>query len=257
MGELIMWTRKELKDRAKTFLRKNYWKAFLVSIVIAIAGGNSGWGGGGSSNSGGNSTFTSNHSFDLTVVLIAIFTFIVIILIIMALRIFIGYSLEVGGRRYFVKSVQYKDNKKCFRFGFDGQNYSGIIKTMLLTEVYTFLWSLLLIIPGIVKGYSYSMVPYILADNPNIGVKKAIALSNEMTMGHKSDMFVLDLSFIGWYLLGIIALGIGVLFVLPYENATKAELYLVLRENALQSNLCSYEDLLLTKPNFEDNNYVY
>jgi Predicted integral membrane protein len=251
-----MWSRKELKDRAKAFLKRNYWKAFLVSIVIAIAGGNRSWSGGGSSNSGGHSTFNSNHSFDLTLVLIAIFTFIVIILIIMALRIFIGYSLEVGGRRYFVQSVQYKNNQKCFRFGFDGQNYGEIIKTMLLTDFYIFLWTLLLIIPGIVKGYSYSMVPYILADNPNIGVKKAIALSNEMTMGHKFDMFILDLSFIGWYLLGAIALGIGVLFVLPYDNATKAELYLVLRDNALQSNLCSYEDLLLTRPNFEDNNYL-
>lgn len=251
-----MWSRKELKDRAKAFLKRNYWKAFLVSIVIAIAGGNRSWSGGGSSNSGGHSTFNSNHSFDLTLVLIAIFTFIVIILIIMALRIFIGYSLEVGGRRYFVQSVQYKNNQKCFRFGFDGENYGGIIKTMLLTDFYIFLWTLLLIIPGIVKGYSYSMVPYILADNPNIGVKKAIALSNEMTMGHKLDMFILDLSFIGWYLLGAIALGIGVLFVLPYDNATKAELYLVLRDNALQSNLCSYEELLLTRPNFDDNNYL-
>lgn len=252
-----MWSRKELKDRAKAFLRKNYWKAFLVSIVIAIAGGNGGWGGGGSSsNSGGHSSLSNNQYFDLTFVLIVIFTFLVIFLIISALRIFIGYSLEVGGRRYFVQSLQDKDNKKCFKFGFDGQNYGGIIKTMLVTEVYIFLWTLLLIIPGIIKAYSYSIVPYILADNPNIGVKKAIALSNEMTMGHKFDMFVLDLSFIGWYLLGAIALGIGIIFVFPYENATKTALYLVLRESALQSNLCSYEDLLLNRPNFEDNNYV-
>lgn len=168
-----MWSRKELKDRAKSFLRKNYWKAFLVSIVIAIAGGNGGWGGGGSSsNSEGHSSLINNQSFDLTFVLIVIFTFLVILLIISALRIFIGYSLEVGGRRYFVQSLQDKDNKKCFKFGFDGQNYGGIIKTMLLTKVYIFLWTLLLIIPGIIKAYSYSMVPYILADNPNIGVKK-------------------------------------------------------------------------------------
>ena len=252
-----MWSRKELKGKAKAFLRKNYWGAFLVSIVIALAGGNSGWGGGGSSDSGNHSTFTNNHSVDLTFILIAVVIFIVIMLIIMALRIFIGYSLEVGGRRYFVKSVQYQDNKKCFRFGFDGQNYGGIVKTMLLTDIFIFLWSLLLIIPGIVKSYSYRMVPYILADNPNIGVKKAIALSNEMTMGHKFNMFVLDLSFIGWYLLGILALGIGVLFVLPYDNATNTELYLALRKNALENNLCTYEDLSLTKPSFEDNNYVW
>jgi uncharacterized membrane protein len=89
------------------------------------------------------------------------------------------------------------------------------------------------------------MVPYILADNPNIGVEKAISLSTEMTMGHKLDMFVLDLSFLGWYLLGTLAFGIGIFFVMPYDNATKAELYLSLRENALRNNLCSYNDLLL------------
>jgi len=101
------------------------------------------------------------------------------------------------------------------------------------------------------------MVPYILADNPNIGVMKAITLSNEMTNGHKFDMFVLDLSFIGWYFLGALALGIGVLFVMPYENATNAELYLVLRKEALKNNLCTAEDLLLTQPAFSDNNGIY
>lgn len=125
---------------------------------------------------------------------------------------------------------------------------------MLVSKVYIFLWSLLLIIPGIIKAYAYRMVPYILADNPNIGVNEAITLSNEMTRGHKFDMFVLDLSFIGWYILGSIALGIGVLFVMPYENATNAELYLVLRKEALRNGWCRYEDLLLTQHFSDDNN---
>ncbi|MNI95549.1 hypothetical protein D3C73_1538330 [compost metagenome] len=73
-----------------------------------------------------------------------------------------------------------------------------------------------------------------------------------MTRGHKLDMFVLDLSFIGWYLLGILALGVGVLFVNPYFNATNAELYLVLRKEALNNNLCSYEDLALVSSNSND-----
>lgn len=72
-------------------------------------------------------------------------------------------------------------------------------------------------------------------------------------MGHKFDMFMLDLSFFGWYLLGALACGIGVLFVMPYENATNAELYLVLRRGALESNMCSYEDLLLYQPSTYDN----
>jgi uncharacterized membrane protein len=256
-----MWSREELKSRAKSVLRKNYWHALVVSIVIALAGGNNSWGGS-SSHSGNSRDYTyldvlNGNFIDWSFILIASITFITLMVIILAFRIFIGYSLEVGGTKYFVQSAQYKDNKKCFRYVFDEQNYTGIIKTMLLTDIFIFLWSLLLIIPGIIKSYSYKMVPYILADNPTIGVKKAIALSNDMTMGHKFDMFVLDLSFIGWYLLGIFAFGIGVFFVMPYENATSAELYLVLRKNALENNLCSYEDLLLNQQVSENNNTLW
>ena len=257
-----MWSRKELKDKAKAVLREIYWSAFGVSIVLALVGGNHSFGGGG--NGGGSNYRNSRDSIYLNINsyefinwrLIATWI-IVLILLAIAFRIFIGYSLEVGGRRFFVKSAQYKDNKKCFSFGFDGQNYMKIVETMLLRSVFTFLWTLLLIIPGIIKSYAYRMVPYILADNPNIGAMEAITLSNEMTMGHKFDMFVLDLSFIGWYFLGSLALGIGVFFVMPYENATNAELYLVLRKNALKNNLCTYEDLLLTQPAFGDNDGIY
>ncbi len=127
----------------------------------------------------------------------------------------------------------------CFKKG----SYFGVLVTMLLRSIYTFLWFLLLIIPGIVKEYAYSMVPYILADNPDIGAERAIQLSNRMTDGEKWDMFVLDLSFIGWYIVGALALGIGVLFVNPYVDATKAELYLTLRKKAIDNRLTSYEEL--------------
>lgn len=242
-----MWTRKELKDRAKAVLKNIYWKAFWVSIVIALAGGNNG----GRSGGGGNSDSTNyipynatSHDFFSSWIFIMLIT-VGIVLLIAALRILLGYPLEVGGRKYFIQSAQHSDNKNCFKFAFRGENYREIVLTMLLRGVQNLLWYLLLIIPGIVKSYAYRMVPYILADNPNVGSKKAIALSNKMTEGHKFDMFILDLSFIGWYLLGLLALIVGVLFVMPYENATNAELYLVLRKNALESNLCSYDDLLL------------
>ncbi len=241
-----MWTRAELKQRAKGVLRFNYWKAFLISLVILLAGG------GGGSGSGGGSSYRSYRepprNIDTGTIVVVIIVFLLVMLFFLALRILLGYPLEVGGQRYFVKSAEDKDNKKCFSFAFEGQNYNGIIPTMLLRGIFTFLWFLLLIIPGIIKSYSYSMVPYILGDNPNIGAKRAIELSNEMTYGHKFDMFVLDLSFIGWYLLGALALGIGVLFVLPYDNATHAELYLVLRQKALYHNMCTYEELLLDRP---------
>ncbi len=255
-----MWSRGELKSRAKAVLKINYWKALLISLVIAIAGGSNG----GSSN-GGSSRFNLNDSNNIystsndwvftdsiltnftgkIIALIALGAIGVtlIIVLVSAYRILLGCPLEVGGRRYFIKSASYEDNSKCFSFAFYKENYSGIVFTMLLKGIQNFLWYLLFIIPGIVKSYSYSMVPYILAENPNIGNRRAIELSNKMTDGHKFDMFVLDLSFIGWKLLGVLTLGIGLIFLDPYINATKAELYLVLRENALNSGICSYEEL--------------
>lgn len=256
-----MWTRRELKERAKAVLRRNYWKAFLISLVIAIASGGGGGGGGGS---GRNSSSGSGYGFDgssafggfdersIIIALLMLMGLFAVILFAAAIRIFLGYPLEVGGRRYFIRSAQNVDNRRCFRYAFGGRNYLGIIAAMLLKGVFNFLWFLLFIIPGIVKAYSYSMVPYILADNPNIGARKAIRLSNQMTYGHKFDMFVLDLSFLGWYLLGLLALVIGMLFVKPYEDATKAELYLTLRQNALESNMCSYSDLMLYDPRQSD-----
>lgn len=245
-----MWTRRELKERAKDILRGNYWKAFLISLVLAVATGGGGGGGGRGASDRGYNNFT--YDFDPSFFYILIAAIIgagIIILIAIALRIFVFYSLEVGGRRYFVQSAQRFDNRRCFRFAFDSQHYLGIVGTMFLKGIFNFLWFLLFLFPGIVKAYAYSMVPYILADNPNIGALRAIELSKRMTRGHKFDMFVLDLSFLGWYLLGAILFGVGILFVYPYDNATKAELYLVLRQNAIQGGMCSLDELNLYDPN--------
>ncbi|MFW5787658.1 MAG: DUF975 family protein, partial [Halanaerobiales bacterium] len=89
----------------------------------------------------------------------------------------------------------------------------------------------------------YKMVPYILADNPDIGASRAIELSNSMTDGEKWEMFFLDLSFIGWFLLGVLTFGIGWFFVQPYYDATYGELYLILREKALDLGLTTKEEL--------------
>lgn len=247
-----MWSREELKVRAKAVLSTNYWKAFLISLVILVAsgggGGGSGGGRGGSSNNygktGSNLSSIVNDNLLIFIVALIAVSFIVI-LIAAAIRIFLGFPLEVGGRKYFIKSAQYENNKKCFSFAFRAENYKGIVLTMLLKAVQNFLWFLLLIIPGIIKYYAYKMVPYILADNPNIGYKRAIELSKKMTDGQKFSIFVLDLSFIGWFLLGLLALVVGTLFVLPYKNATEAELYLVLRKNAIASGISSYQELML------------
>lgn len=247
-----MWSRIELKTRAKAVLKINYWKALLVSFLITLAGGNPG--GIPFSSNFRSSTQTrdlpgsfvdSSGDFFPYLIVFIILGVIIFSLVVLALRIFVGYPLEVGGRRYFILSAESNYELNTLGYGFSKPKYFNIIKSMLLRDIFNFLWYLVLIIPGVIKFYSYSMVPYILSDNPNIGPKRAIELSRQMTNGHKFNMFILDVSFIGWYLLGLLLFFIGIFFVLPYVNATKAELYLVLRKNALEHSLCSNEELLL------------
>lgn len=233
-----MWSRVELKTRAKAVLSKGYWRAFLISLVIMLVGG--------SQSSGGNGSNSNEYRQGIqrfNIEYEAIIIIIIIVMVIALIRILLGYIVEVGGRKYFVRAAEDDMNMSYLGFGFGGGRYIGIIKSMFYKDVLIFLWTLLLIIPGIVKGYAYRMVPYILADNPNIGYDRAVELSNEMTMGYKWDIFVLDLSFLGWYFLGALALGIGTLFVRPYDDSTNAELYLVLRENAISSRMCTWEEL--------------
>lgn len=236
-----MWTIGELKSKAWEALREYYWKAFLISLVIAIVSGNYGFnynGGTGADTNGGDAIPTMLIIFIIAVILIGITLFL-------AFRIFIGYPLEVGGRKYFVEAQQQHEDMNFLGFAFNKARYGDIVKAMLWRAFLNFLWFLLLIIPGIVISYAYAMVPYILGDNPNIGFRRAVQLSTEMMRGHKFHLFLLELSFLGWLFLGVLALFIGVLFVQPYINAAKAELYLVLRRNAVVTGISSNEELLL------------
>ena len=155
-----------------------------------------------------------------------------------ALRIFVLNPLKMGCRAFFKTSAESPHQKmNDLGLGFRNGNYGSVVKTMFFRDLYTFLWSLLFIIPGIIKAYAYRMVPYILADNPKMDTSEAIALSRKMMDGQKWNAFVLDLSFLGWYLLGALALGIGTLFVHPYKFSTDAQLYLVLRGASSEAGL--------------------
>lgn len=254
-----MWTREELKTKAKSVLKINYWKSFLVSMVLLAAGSRSG-GGGGAGGSGGRGGDSAKYDFgdgsfmnffqeNSVMITMVIFIVIIIMLMVLLFRIFIGYALEVGCRKFFVQSASGTTDLALIGYGFGSGRYGGILKSMLLQNVYLFLWTLLLIVPGIIKGYSYRMVPYILADNPDIGPSRAIELSRQMMDGEKWNVFVLDLSFIGWYLLGLLALVIGTLFVRPYDDATNAQLYMVLRWDAIDRGLTTYDELRLENVN--------
>lgn len=109
---------------------------------------------------------------------------------------------------------------------FDGfKNFASAFLLYLLNSIFTALWTLLFIIPGIIKAYSYSMGVYILADNPSMDANSARKKSMEIMHGNKWRLFCLDISFIGWYLLCILTLGILTLWVSPYHEAARAEFY--------------------------------
>lgn len=109
---------------------------------------------------------------------------------------------------------------------FEGfKDYGRILGTTLLQTIYTFLWSLLLVIPGIIKSYSYAMTSFILKDEPELKNNAAIEKSMAMMEGNKMKLFLLDLSFIGWGILAIFTFGIGLLFLQPYMGISRAAFY--------------------------------
>ncbi len=223
-----MWSRAELKDLAKGKLKGFYWQAFLVSLILVITGGSHNRLDLGGSGSSTGTTNGGGSEFALEIALIAVFG----ILIFLALRIFLGYILEVGGRKYFIELSRGKSEISYLLNYFNKKYYQNIITALLFRGIYIFLWSLLLIIPGIIKMYEYRFVPYILAEEPGLDHNRALNISREMTAGQKMEIFVLDLSFLGWFLLGALFFGIGVLFVQPYYDAVNAELYQKLKEKS-------------------------
>lgn len=120
---------------------------------------------------------------------------------------------------------------------FDGfkDDFGGTFLLGLLTTIFVMLWSMLFIIPGIVKSYAYSFAFYIKADHPDYDWQQCIEESKRLTQGHKGELFVLDLSFIGWVIVGSLCLGVGMLWVDPYMGLTKVNFYNDLVANDLGS----------------------
>jgi integral membrane protein len=116
--------------------------------------------------------------------------------------------------------------------GYSKEWFSKSLLTLLLMYVYILLWTLLLIIPGIIKALSYAMTPYVLKDNPNMKSNEAIEESMRLMSGHKAELFLLSLSFIGWALLSLLTLGIGFLWLIPYMQTACAYFYEDLKKEA-------------------------
>ena len=337
-----MWTTKSLKEKAKKILSKNYWKAFLVTLVlITVTGaGTSGFSSAGSSigNSFGRSVNRSSNNNNNTkislntdkendkdndkdvngseddgsfsfkvgidggkkvrvtvkdnkiyvedkevtpgtdgtieidgkkinvkeyikddaevfakgfagalVMFFVIFGFIIMIVCIIGtlIDIFVINPVRVGGYNFFNRQREGTSRFTNIFGGFAHGHYKASVRNMFLKGLYETLWSMLFIIPGIIKSYSYWMVPYITAANPNLSASRAFEISKKTMNGDKWHTFVLQLSFIGWDLLAALTFGVGYYFLAPYKETTYAELYATLKQKAIANGIATEEELAI------------
>lgn len=242
-----MWDRQILKSNAKIALTGRYWRAFAVALVAWLISGLCSF---------GNSLQTFVTQFDSYQSLFSYDAYYTEVFFLDALRawvlplmgiglllsIFVGNILTIGSARYFVQN-HFGETRMDTLFSGFRNGYGNSVAAMFVTDLYIALWSLLLLIPGIYKSYQYYLVPYILSDNPHMTGTRAREISRMMTDGEKLNIFVLQLSFFGWYLLGVLCLGLGGFFVNPYYEATRAELYIFLRDRAIQDGQVRPEEL--------------
>ncbi len=259
-----MWTRAELKSRAKAALKGRYWESVAAVLIFGV----------------------------ITVVGSLLVSWIPVLgyLLSLALTFFLINPMTVGLDFYFMQSRLGSPVIGNLFFSFNGDRYTKIVGATAWKTLFLFLWALIpaggvaivltsliaSMLPGymmggsfsygsipagpivvmlivyiagmivvIMKQIAYSMVEFILTDNPHIGYDRALKLSIAMTHGHKWKIFVLWLSFIGWYLLAILTLYIGLIFLSPYIQATLTELYVRLRDEAIRNGLTTPQELNL------------
>ena len=151
--------------------------------------------------------------------------YVIIMAFVLAFKYLLMTPFEYGCRKFFRKNLDEPAKLSNIVYVFDS-HYKNIVKTAFLTDLFIWLWSLLFIVPGIIKSYSYRLVPYIMSENPEMNFRDAQAESARLMNGNKWKAFVLDLSFIGWDILTLMTWGLlEIFFVGPYKASTDAALY--------------------------------
>ncbi len=153
--------------------------------------------------------------------------------------LFLYGAMTLGYALFIIEVVRTKNGK--LETGFNGfKQYGSSFVATLLIGIFTFLWSILFVIPGIIASFRYSMTYFILADNPKMSGLAAIKKSKEMMKGHKWDLFILLFSFFWWYLLGVVTLGLAYIYVYPYVIATVANFYEKIKDEqkSLEEDKC-------------------
>ena len=210
----------EYRAMARDALENKYWYAFGMCILVSIISGLA------------------------TLLLRLINTMsgsadeqsIIGVVVYIAFEIFVSIPLMIGLTRYFVLNSKGRADINELVYPYKN-NLMNIILAEIKQFIFVYLWSLLFIIPGIVKGFSYFMVDYIMAENPYIHSSRAFEISKKAMYGYKWKTFLLGLSFIGWIFLGVLTFGIGLLFLVPYMEAAKAELYLDIKASAFERGI--------------------
>lgn len=259
--------RKQLKEQGKKVFYKKYWYCVIVTFLMLLAGGSGGSlsfniGGSGEFNVNFNEGFNQgfnegynmgingsiNNFFDFlaTPIVIAVFAFVFIAVIVASvLSILIFSSFRCGGIRFFLKlrKNQGAEINEVFE-NLKDKTFFNIAKVTFFKKLSIFLWSLLFVIPGIIKSYEYWAVDYILAVRPDINQEDAFRLSKTVMDGHKLEIWVLELSFLGWDFLSILSgTLVGIFFVNPYKQATFVEFFSQIRLEAIKNGKIAPYDI--------------
>ncbi|MBR0282693.1 MAG: DUF975 family protein [Oscillibacter sp.] len=234
-----MWNRKDLKAKGKAAFRANYWPSVLAALIaFALSAGGFATVGNNASETTAEQTAAIEQELEgippevvLTILLAVLGVIVVAAIVTTLISAFLFNPLRVGCMRFFTVNSDAPAKLSELGYGYKS-NYLNSVKTLLLKDIFIGLWSLLFVIPGLVKAYSYRLTPYILAENPSLSSTEAITLSRKMMNGQKWRAFVLDLSFLGWDILAGLTLGVvGIFYSFPYVCATDAELYKAIRDS--------------------------
>ena len=266
--------RKILKENAKASLKRKQGEAIFISFIMSLfAGGSSfsfnfGGTGGATTDSGYYEDSSGAYgdifsdmpeeTFETFIIFMAILlmVFIGIALVSSLISIFLAPVFNVGGNRFFLKLRKGAPTGISEIIGnFKDGNYKNLVKVSFFKFIQIFLWTLLFIIPGLIKSFEYMLVDYILAVRPDIDHKTALNMSKRLMDGHKGDAFVLGLSFWGWQLLSIFGTcGIlSIVYVNPYIYATLAEFYAYVRADGIKKGIITPQDL----PDYESPSASY
>lgn len=227
----------EFRASARNALSGNWGIAIVAGIVASLLGGGGSGGGAPSIDTEDRETlaafFESNPTVDDVLSELAGFwvifgTFVIVgiaIALLFAVAFFLlGSIVEVGYARFNMNLIDGKYAGLDDLFAYF-RNWKTLVAANFLRSLYVFVWSLLCVIPGIIASYSYAMVPYIMADNPEMKASEALEASKKMMDGNKMRLFCLTFSFIGWAILCVFTCGIGGIVLTPYVEATMADFY--------------------------------